>query len=87
MQPISLYLISMRFLSASRTVIRNGLPECSSRSPSASSVLILLFPSMITLRTEYRVPSWTTNVRSISPGFVPGRVTGVTFASKKPCPW
>ena len=41
MQPISPYLSSIRFLSASRTAIMNGLPECSSRSLRSISVLIL----------------------------------------------
>ncbi len=39
---------------------------------------------MITLRTLYCVPSETTKVRSTLPGLAPGRVTGVTFTSKKP---
>ena len=44
MQPISPYLIIIRFLSASFTAIMNGLPECSSRSSRSFSVLILRVP-------------------------------------------
>ena len=72
MQPILLYLLSIRFLSASRTAWRNGRPECSSRSSFSTAVLSLWFPSMITLRTENCGPSLITKVRSRLAEMLPG---------------